>query len=102
MRSQAPAAQRIIWLPSRLPPACWLPLSTAAGGSGGSASVSSCCSASTAITLALASSGFSQSPASLGGLFRASIITGFTWPAVLSARALQRAPATLQRPNHAA
>jgi Protein of unknown function (DUF998) len=57
--------------------------------------------AGTAITMlaamALATAGFSQSPrlAGLGGLFqRASIVTGFGWLTVLSARALRRAPAT--------
>jgi hypothetical protein len=57
--------------------------------------------AGTAITMlaamALAAAGFSQSPrlADLGGLFqRASIVTGFGWLTVLSARALQHAPAT--------
>lgn len=57
--------------------------------------------AGTAITMlaamALAAAGFSQSPrlARLGGLFqRASIVTGFAWLTALSARALQRAPAT--------
>jgi hypothetical protein len=56
-------------------------------------------SAGTAVTMfttmALAGAGFGQSPrlASLGGLFqRASIITGFTWLTVLSARALRRMP----------
>ena len=46
--------------------------------------------------MALASAGFGQSPrlVSLGGLFqRVSIISGFGWLAVLSARALRRAPA---------
>lgn len=54
-------------------------------------------SAGTAITMlaamALAGAGFGQSPrlVSLGGLFqRVSIISGFTWLSVLSARALQR------------
>ncbi len=58
-------------------------------------------SAGTAITMsaamALAAAGFGQSPrlVNLGGLFqRASIITGFAWLTALSARALQRAPAT--------
>ncbi len=58
-------------------------------------------SASTAITMtataALASAGFGQSPrlVNLGGLFqRASIISGLAWLTALSARALQRAPAT--------
>jgi hypothetical protein len=58
-------------------------------------------SAGTAVTMlatmALAAAGFGQSPrlVRLGGLFqRASIITGFTWLTALSARALQRAPAT--------
>jgi hypothetical protein len=44
----------------------------------------------------LASAGFGQSPrlVRLGGLFqRASIISGFTWLAALSARALQHGPA---------
>jgi hypothetical protein len=48
-------------------------------------------------TMALAAAGFGQSPrlVHLGGLFqRASIITGFTWLTALSARALQRPPAT--------
>jgi hypothetical protein len=58
-------------------------------------------SAGTAITMlttmALAAAGFGQSPrlVNLGGLFqRASIITGFAWLTALSARALQRPPAT--------
>jgi hypothetical protein len=58
-------------------------------------------SAGTAITMlatmALAAAGFGQSPrlVNLGGLFqRASIITGFAWLTALSARALQRAPAS--------
>ena len=58
-------------------------------------------SISTALTMlattALAAAGFGQSPrlAHLGGLFqRVSIITGFAWLTALSARALQRAPAT--------
>jgi hypothetical protein len=57
-------------------------------------------SAGTAVTMltsmALAAGGFSQSPrlVRLGGLFqRVSIITGFGWLSVLSARALRRAPA---------
>jgi hypothetical protein len=44
----------------------------------------------------LAGAGFGQSPrlVRLGGLFqRASIISGFTWLAALSARALQHGPA---------
>jgi Protein of unknown function (DUF998) len=48
-------------------------------------------------TMALAGAGFGQSPrlVHLGGMFqRASIISGFTWLTALSARALQRAPAT--------
>ena len=48
-------------------------------------------------TMALAGAGFGQSPrlVNLGGLFqRASIITGFSWLTALSARALQRVPAT--------
>ena len=48
-------------------------------------------------TMALAGAGFGQAPRliSLGGLFqRASIITGFAWLTALSARALQRTPAT--------
>jgi hypothetical protein len=48
-------------------------------------------------TMALAAAGFGQSPRLVhrGGLFqRASIITGFAWLAALSARALQREPAT--------
>ena len=56
-------------------------------------------SAATAVTMlatmALAAAGFGQSPAlvHLGGLFqRASIITGFGWLTVLSARALHRVP----------
>jgi Protein of unknown function (DUF998) len=47
--------------------------------------------------MALAGAGFGQEPrlVPLGGLFqRASIITGFGWLAVLSARALRRVPAT--------
>jgi Protein of unknown function (DUF998) len=58
-------------------------------------------SLSTAITMlattALATAGFSQSPrlAHLGGLFqRVAVITGFAWLTALSARALQRPPAT--------
>jgi hypothetical protein len=58
-------------------------------------------SAGTAVTMlatmAVAAAGFGQSPrlVNLGGLFqRASIITGFAWLTALSARALQRAPAT--------
>jgi hypothetical protein len=58
-------------------------------------------SAGTAIamlaTMTLAAAGFGQSPrlVNLGGLFqRASIITGFAWLTALSARALQRAPAS--------
>lgn len=54
-------------------------------------------SAGTAVTMlgtmALAAAGFGQAPrfARLGGLFqRASIITGFAWVSVLSARALRR------------
>ena len=46
--------------------------------------------------MALAGAGFGQSPrlVSLGGLFqRVSIISGFGWLAVLSARVLRRAPA---------
>ena len=57
-------------------------------------------SAGTALTMlaatALAAAGFGQAPrlAGLGGLFqRASIVTGFTWLSVLSARALRLAPA---------
>jgi hypothetical membrane protein len=57
-------------------------------------------SAGTAITMlatmALAAAGFGQAPrlVNLGGLFqRASIMTGFTWLTVLSARALGFAPA---------
>jgi hypothetical protein len=56
-------------------------------------------SAATAVTMlmtvALATAGFGQTPrlANLGGLFqRASIITGFTWLAALSAQALRRTP----------
>jgi hypothetical protein len=48
-------------------------------------------------SMALAAGGFSQSPrlVGLGGLFqRVSIISGFGWLSVLSARALRRAPAT--------
>jgi hypothetical protein len=47
-------------------------------------------------TMALAGSGFSQTPRLVNhaGLFqRASIITGFGWLTALSARALTRAPA---------
>jgi hypothetical protein len=58
-------------------------------------------SAGTAVTMlatmALAAAGFGQSPrlVNLGGLFqRASIISGFAWLTALSARALQRAPAS--------
>jgi hypothetical protein len=46
--------------------------------------------------MALAGAGFGQSPrlVSLGGLFqRVSIISGFGWLTVLSARVLRRAPA---------
>ncbi|HEX7266437.1 MAG TPA: DUF998 domain-containing protein [Streptosporangiaceae bacterium] len=57
-------------------------------------------SAGTAITMlatmALAAAGFGQAPqlVNLGGLFqRASIVTGFTWLTVLSARALRLTPA---------
>jgi hypothetical protein len=57
-------------------------------------------SAGTAITMlatmALAAAGFGQAPrlVNLGGLFqRASIVTGFTWLTVLSARALRLASA---------
>jgi hypothetical protein len=57
------------------------------------------CSAATAVTMpatmTLAAAGFGQSSrlVRLGGLFqRASIITGFAWLTVLSARALQHAP----------
>jgi hypothetical protein len=53
-------------------------------------------SAGTAVTMlatmALAAAGFGQAPqlVNLGGLFqRASIVTGFTWLTVLSARALR-------------
>lgn len=49
------------------------------------------------VTMALAGAGFGQSPrlVHLGGLFqRASIVSGFTWLTALSARELQRAPAT--------
>jgi hypothetical protein len=55
-------------------------------------------------SMALAGAGFSQSPrlVNLGGLFqRASIITGFTWVAALSAQALRRTPATAA-PRHQA
>jgi hypothetical protein len=48
-------------------------------------------------TMALAGTGFGQSPrvVNLGGLFqRVSIITGFAWVVALSARALRRTPAT--------
>ncbi len=48
-------------------------------------------------TMALAGAGFGQASrlVNLGGLFqRASIITGFSWLTALSARALQRVPAT--------
>jgi hypothetical protein len=51
-------------------------------------------------TMALAGAGFNQSPrlVNLAGLFqRASIVTGFGWLTVLSARALKRAPATQVR-----
>ncbi len=65
-------------------------------------------SAGTAVTMlttmALAGAGFSQSPrlASLGGLFqRASIITGFAWLTVLSARALRRTPTAAAPPHQA-
>jgi hypothetical protein len=58
-------------------------------------------SAGAAVTMltamALAGAGFGQSPrlVSLGGLFqRASIITGFGWLTVLSARALRQTPTT--------
>ncbi|MBO0774775.1 MAG: DUF998 domain-containing protein [Actinobacteria bacterium] len=58
-------------------------------------------SAGTALTMpaamAVAAAGFGQSPGlvCLGGLFqRASIVTGFAWLTVLSARAHQHAPAT--------
>jgi hypothetical protein len=47
-------------------------------------------------TMALAAAGFGQAPrlVNLGGLFqRASIVTGFTWLTVLSARALRLASA---------
>ena len=63
-------------------------------------------SAGTAITMltamGLAGAGFGQSPrlVSLGGLFqRVSIITGFSWLTVLSARALQRGPAARSEIN---
>jgi hypothetical protein len=66
-------------------------------------------SAGTAITMlatmALAGAGFGQSPrlVNLGGLFqRASIITGFAWLTALSARALQRAPASPSANSQAA
>jgi len=52
--------------------------------------------------MALAGRGFGQSPrlVSLGGLFqRVSILTGFAWLTVLSARALQRAPAARSEIN---
>jgi Protein of unknown function (DUF998) len=59
-----------------------------------------CYGAGAAITMlaatALAAAGFGQAPrlVGLGGLFqRASIVTGFTWLAVLSARALRLTPA---------
>jgi Protein of unknown function (DUF998) len=51
-------------------------------------------------TIGLAGAGFGQSPRLVdrAGLFqRASIITGFAWLTVLSARALRRAPATTSR-----
>jgi Protein of unknown function (DUF998) len=51
-------------------------------------------------TMALAGAGFGQSPrlVSLGGLFqRTSIISGFAWVTVLSARALRRVPAVPRR-----
>ena len=51
-------------------------------------------------TMALAGAGFNQSPrlVNLAGLFqRASIVSGFGWLTVLSARALKRAPATQAR-----
>lgn len=51
-------------------------------------------------TTALFGAGFNQSPrlVNLAGLFqRASIVTGFGWLTVLSARALRRAPATQAR-----
>jgi hypothetical protein len=53
-------------------------------------------------TMALAGAGFSQSPrlVNLAGLLqRASIVTGFGWLTVLSARTLVRVPTTQAR-NH--
>ena len=55
-------------------------------------------------TTVLAGAGFSQSPrlVNVAGLFqRTSIIAGFAWLTVLSARALRRTPATARAPRRA-
>ena len=103
MRSPGPAmpAPRTIWRRSPSSSACPRPLACGwrswRAGQRGFGLYSAGTAVTMLATMALAAAGFGQSPrlVRLGGLFqRASIITGFTWLTALSARALQRAPAT--------